>query len=76
MNIFNHIYLKIINEWHITGQQSLFNFPKSYNLGLFNFKISNGHCNQRDFERAITFTIGEKTTYEILDEASAKILTN
>ena len=76
MNIFKQVYLQIINEWRTIGQQSLLDFPKSYELGLFHFKIKGGHSNQKDFERSITYTIGEPIAYEILDEGCYQILTN
>ena len=76
MNIFKQVYLQIINEWRTIGQQSLLDFPKSYELGLVHFKIKCGDSNQKDFERSITYTIGEPIAYEILDEGCYQILTN
>ena len=76
MNIFEQIYLQIIDEWKTIGQQSISNFSKSYDLGLYHFKIGGGHSNQRDFERTITYIIGEPIAYKILDEGCYQILMN
>lgn len=74
--IFTKTYLNIINEWYTIGQQSISNFQKSYEVGLYKFIIKGGHSNERDFERTITHTIGELTAYKILDEGCYQILIN
>lgn len=69
-------YLKLINEWSITGNQPLINFPKSNKLGLYKFNIKSGHANNRDYERVISYSIGEPLAYKILDEGCEIILLN
>lgn len=74
--IFIQKYFKLINEWVTSGSQSLLNFPKSRILGLYKFNINSGHANNRDYERIISYSIGESCAYKILDEGCEIIFKN
>lgn len=74
--IFIQNYFRLINEWVTSGSQSLLNFPKSRILGLYKFNINSGHANNRDYERVISYSIGESCAYKILDEGCEIIFKN
>jgi hypothetical protein len=72
--IYTKEYLRLINEWTTSGSQSLINFPKSRMLGLYKFSIGSKHANTRDYERSISYSIGEPCAFKILDEGCEVIL--